>query len=169
MRHRGFTLIEALITVAMLAILATLAAPSFDSLILRTRLVSLGNDLTASVQLARSEALKRNAVVVMCASANGATCSGSSGDWSSGWIIALEAGGTVLSAQAGVPSGWRVIEDVATAQKTLYFQPTGAGSTAVTLVVCRSNPPGLLERQVIIRATGSATTLTTNAGGCSAS
>jgi len=166
-REGGFTLVEAMITVAIVAILATLAAPSFDSLILRTRLVSLGNDIIASTQLARSEAIKRNAVVVMCASANGTSCAGASGNWSNGWIVALADGSGVLSVQRALPSGWRVLEEVATAQKTLSFQPAGVGTTSATLVVCRNSPLGSLERKVTIRTTGSATAQTTTAGSCS--
>ena len=44
------------------------------------------NDLLASVQLARSEAIKRNVAVTLCASADGTTCAGGGG-WEQGWVV----------------------------------------------------------------------------------
>ena len=85
----GFTIIELLVTVAILAILSAIAIPSFNELIdsnaRRTQLASIGGDL----RHARGEALGKRQEVVICSSANGTTCSGNT-DWSNGWIIFLD-------------------------------------------------------------------------------
>jgi prepilin-type N-terminal cleavage/methylation domain-containing protein len=60
---RGFTLIELMIAIAVFAILLAIAVPSFRDASLAARLGSIANNMVASVQLARSEAIKRNAVV----------------------------------------------------------------------------------------------------------
>ena len=82
----GFTLMELMITVAVAAILLGLAAPSFTDTIRNNRLTTAANDLLHSTQLARSEAVKRQTPVVVCASANSAaqppSCSnGAFTDW----------------------------------------------------------------------------------------
>jgi type IV fimbrial biogenesis protein FimT len=58
--HRGFTLIELMVTISIVAILSTLAAPSFRRLIAQQRVKAATFALSESLWIARSEALKRN-------------------------------------------------------------------------------------------------------------
>lgn len=57
-RQNGFTLVELMVTVAVLAILSTIAYPSFQSTIRSNRVATTTNELIASLALARSEAIK---------------------------------------------------------------------------------------------------------------
>jgi len=87
---RGFTLIELLVTLAVTAVLLGLAAPSMLGLIAARRANSLTNELVASINLARSEAIKRNDRVVLCKSTDGSACS-TTGSWEQGWILFQDA------------------------------------------------------------------------------
>lgn len=89
MRANGFTLVELMVTVAVLAILSAIAIPSFTSLINSNRLVSQANEVVAAIQGARSEAIRYNQRVYVCSSSNGSSCSGSS-TWN-GWLVFLDA------------------------------------------------------------------------------
>lgn len=62
-RHEGFTLIEMLTAVAVLAISMAFAAPAFQSWIANTQVRSAAQQITNAVQLAKSESLRRNALV----------------------------------------------------------------------------------------------------------
>ncbi len=64
-RNSGFTLLEALITVAVLSILVALAVPSFKEMMDRNAVTSAANSLLSSVLMARSEAVKREQRVVI--------------------------------------------------------------------------------------------------------
>ena len=66
----GVTLIELMVTIAVLAVLVTLAVPSFAGIINSNRLATAANELATSLQLARMEAIRRNAPVTMCASSD---------------------------------------------------------------------------------------------------
>jgi type IV fimbrial biogenesis protein FimT len=84
-RPGGFTLIELMVTISVAAIMIALAAPSFASIFNINRLTGTANELLATLQSARIEAVRRNLRTVVCRSDDGATCNTASGDWG-GWI-----------------------------------------------------------------------------------
>ncbi len=84
-RNRGFTLIEMMVTVAILAILIAAVTPSFRGILRDNQAATQASAVVTSLMLARSEAIKRNAPVAMCRSNTGTSCAGS--DWADGWIL----------------------------------------------------------------------------------
>ena len=78
-KQRGTTLLETLLATAIAAVLTGSAAPAFGGLLTRQRLGTVGCDLLASFNLARSEAIRRGSAVAVAPAL--------SGDWSSGWKI----------------------------------------------------------------------------------
>jgi len=89
-RKNGFTLLELMVTLAVAAILLSVGVPGFRSVIMDNRLVRDTNQFVASINLARSAAVRFQRTAAVCASANfDATvpsCSNST-DWSQGWIV----------------------------------------------------------------------------------
>lgn len=158
----GLTLIELMTALGIAAILMAVAIPSFRNASLGSRLSASANNLLASVQLARSEAIKRNVAVTLCASADGATCAGGGG-WEQGWVVRSAA--EVIQSQQALPDGFLVTQAGGTAP--LSFQPIGIGATAAAFTVCRDDPDGSQERVVTVRAAGSAYVTRTETGSCS--
>lgn len=105
-QQTGFTLVELLITVAIAAILAALAAPSFQTLMARQRIKTGSADLVSHLTLSRSEAIKQNSDVTMTSASNDSS-------WASGWVITSSGGpvgthgaftGLAISTGSGGPS-----------------------------------------------------------------
>jgi type IV fimbrial biogenesis protein FimT len=82
----GFSLLELLVTISVAAILIAIAVPSLSMFIQNSREDSQADSLISSLQYARSEAVKEDANVEVCASADGATCSNAN-NWATGWIV----------------------------------------------------------------------------------
>ncbi len=91
--QHGFTMIELMVTVIVLAILTAVAIPSFRSFIVGQRIKTASFDLMSSLLMARSEAIKRNTNVDVTPGAS----------WANGWNVA--AGATVLKQQEALGNG----------------------------------------------------------------
>jgi len=90
LRPRGVTLIELLVTLSVAAILLTLGIAGFRSLIANARMTNAANSLIAHLQLARSEAVKRNVRVKLCPSEDGQRCLANlPALWHRGYIVAV--------------------------------------------------------------------------------
>jgi type IV fimbrial biogenesis protein FimT len=89
--RRGFTLIEMMVSLAIITILLVIAVPSMNALIRDQRVKAAAFDVLSTFAFARSEAIKRNANVVVTPNAV---------DWGSGWGV--QAGGTSLKVQTAI-------------------------------------------------------------------
>lgn len=90
MKTKGFTLLEVMLTLSILAIAMAIAFPSFSSMLTTQKIKSKRDELMSAFQYARTEAVAQNRPVSICASTNpwdsSPTCS-SSTDWATGWIV----------------------------------------------------------------------------------
>ncbi len=93
-RGRGFTLLELMMTLTVVGILVGIGVPSMRTMVLNNRLTSLGNDMLASLQHARTEAIKRQSNVVLCAVADSTVanpiCTNGA---ATGWIVFQDTNG----------------------------------------------------------------------------
>jgi len=79
--NKGFTLIELMITVAIMSIMLAIGLPSFQSIIASSRLTSSANAMVSALQLARAEALKQHKTVVIRKKDD---------DWAKGWEVFVD-------------------------------------------------------------------------------
>jgi type IV fimbrial biogenesis protein FimT len=87
MNIKGMTLIELMITLAIAGVLIATAAPSMRQFIQNNRSATQINELQATLNLGRSEAIKRNNNITICRSSNGTSCMGT---WEDGWIVFID-------------------------------------------------------------------------------
>lgn len=166
--HKGYTLIELLVALGLLTSLMAWAVPSLSDVIHAVRVHTGTQALANSLALARSEAVKRNARVVMCKSAQGAACEPGAG-WEQGWIVfhdlnsngVVDAGEHVLHREAAMPTALRMSGNTPVSQYVLYTpygrtkQVSGAFQ-AGTFTVCTNSGKRVQARQVVINSVGRA-------------
>jgi prepilin-type N-terminal cleavage/methylation domain-containing protein len=91
MKHEqgGFTLIELMFTVVVLAVLLAIGIPNFRDFLRNSRMAAQANDLLSGINLTRSEAVKRRAPVTLCAGTAAGGCV-ADGDFADGWIVFID-------------------------------------------------------------------------------
>lgn len=171
---RGFTLIELIVTMAVLAILVTVGVPGLSGFVVSSRIGGQANEILAGLNLARGEAVRRNQRVIFCpvtATAevpNTAACANpGSGSWQ-GWMVfadansngAREAGEELLRAATlgGGSTQVRASAALSGANNRIVFRPDGIAKAhggltiqQVTLRVCdTSGTTGQNLRDVVM-------------------
>lgn len=166
---KGFTLIELMVTLSLIAILATLAIPSFVETLRDWRRDSATRALTADLQLARSESIKSSRQVVVCPSTNGTACAGNN-QFATGWVVfvdnnadqTVDADDRILKVGTA-PSGIASMTGTANVN-SLIFLPNGLlGSAASNILVTPSGANASTTlKQIAINRVGRAQVSTTN-------
>ena len=88
----GFTIFELIVSMAVAAVLAALALPSFAEFIDDNRLRGVATELMSDLNLARGEAIKRNARVLICPKVGNSDCASNAKDkWNNGWVVCYDA------------------------------------------------------------------------------
>lgn len=93
-RSRGFTLVELMVTVAILVILLAIGVPAMQGFLASRQVAGKADALASAIRFARSEALKRSQSVTICqtTTADSVTpsCDTGTGDWNSGWLVFVD-------------------------------------------------------------------------------
>lgn len=137
----GFTLIEMVVVVAILGIILGIAAPWMQSYILNQRVRNASFDLTSDLLLARAEATKRNADVLMTATG---------GSWQNGWTIS--AGGVALKQRQSI----RDLAITATGGTTVTFRHNGrlSGNAQQFDLNSTDSSAGITPRKLCVGTSG---------------
>lgn len=162
----GFTLVELLLVLTLVVVLQTLAVPAMSAMVDVMRVQSATQSFFSKLQIARSEAIKRNARVVLCKSDNGARCV-RTGGWEQGWIVfqdvnnnaQLDTGEPVLQRELALVGALRLTGN---AQVESYISYTPLGNTsstsgsfqAGTFTICRLSTSQTEARQIVISSAG---------------
>lgn len=166
---RGFTLIELMVTLALMVVMLAIAAPSFTQYRRNSELTSLTNTLVGAINAARIEAMKRGRNAMIVPLNNGA-------DWNAGWTVFVDTDRTqaynfgtdiLISQQASAVPSYISVSGNGTAAETpsyILFDASGYSKTksggfgALTLSLARSDLSGSSlaaeTRRIVIAATG---------------
>lgn len=182
----GFTLIELMVVLVIVGVLLMVAAPSYNTLIERTRLKSYANELVSSFYLARSESIKRNRRMTMCVSIpdedddndGKEECTGG-GDWEEGWIVFYDENGNgevddvdedaLVKRQQELPEGLVLFNLSSSTFTAMDFLPSGLVDidAPVQMKLCKQTPSAGVEEKIVrFTITGSPRIETNPLAGC---
>lgn len=162
----GFSLIELLVMSTIAALLAAVAVPSFAGFLATQKSSGAVSRFAGSLNLARSEAIKRNGRAVLCKSADGGACS-QSGGWEQGWVVfhdannnaQLDAGELLVQHSGGLSPGYRLNGNMPVSRYVSYSANGSAkllsgAFQAGTFTLCPPLGSGVVPQKIILSGTG---------------
>ena len=154
-KQTGLTLIEMLISLAILAIVITAVSPSIQSMLIKNRIVSEINELSAVIQFARNNAIDQQITTTVCPSADYSACSN---NWNNPKMVFVDSDGNgsradneELLASSGPVSANNVLTSGA---NLLQFAPGGEASVSTTLLLCNANRQAEFARALNVTLQG---------------
>lgn len=162
-QQHGFTLLELMTAVTVLAVLAAIATPSFKQFSANSRISATANSIVTALAIARSEALRQSTLVTICPASDATdTACGTSADWKNGWIVFRDGSGTPgqLDGTDILLKAWPAPSNginVTTATDYLQFDARGlnARRQAATLTAASADCTGNNKSQILVTAIGS--------------
>ena len=170
----GFTLIELMVTIAIIGIVALFGIPAFGDFVLNNRIRGQTSDFVVQLTHARSEAMRTATRVTVCPGGESG-CSG--GNWENGWVVFVDV------SNIGVKDSEEIVLGVGpsldggnTLRSTAFatyisFRHDGSSTSiagsglAGSFVLCDSRGYGDKARAIAVNASGRAKTLPANAAG----
>jgi type IV fimbrial biogenesis protein FimT len=168
------TLVELMITVAIVAIIMALGVPSYRYVTNANRIAAEVNALLGDMQLARAEAVKEGQPVTVCSSTDGASCSGNI-SWNTGWIVfsdpnnnqTVDSGETVVRVQGKFHGGDSFNADNTVSAVTFNREGFAIGTPSPTTITLHdSTSNAKWTRCLAITTVGMVSTEAAGAGNC---
>jgi type IV fimbrial biogenesis protein FimT len=154
-KQKGVTLLEMLISLAIMAIAITAVAPSIQSILIKNRIVSEINELSAVIQFARNHAIDQQITTVVCPSADFLICDT---NWDNPKILFVDSDNNgnrnadeELLATTGAIADNNNLSGPA---NSLFFSPTGEAAANSNLLLCYSGKQAEYARQLSITLQG---------------
>lgn len=160
---RGVTLIELLVVITLLAVMATVAIPSYQYLVTNNQMTTHTNRLLGSLLFARSEAAKRGESVSVCRSSDPMaalpTC-GTGNGWGDGWVVFEDVGDdggftagndTVLRTEDAISGGNTINSSIA---NYIRYSSDGRSNTWGSFTICSKYNDPDFTRQIDVSSTG---------------
>ena len=158
-KSHGFTMIELLVVISILAIMASIAAPYMSDFINKNRSRAIASTLMNDMRLAQSEAIKMNRRVNVCAANAAHTDCVNTTDWGvNGWLVCADLAGVcdpalnAIAIRSPVQNNFTVTAGAVTA---VIYRPIGTVLNAQTINVAGGN--GTVFGAVTVAATGMVT------------
>ena len=174
-RQQAFTLVELMVTLAVLGISLMIAVPSFLSFSRSNRTVSETNSLVGALNYARSEATTLRSTISVCTSSDGLTCGAGIG-WRSGWIVfvnsdndspaQVDAGESILRVY-GPTSPANTINASAALTDFITYNASGFSNAQGQFVLCDDSGTQS-ARALTVNRTGRISLKTKGVGTCAA-
>jgi type IV fimbrial biogenesis protein FimT len=156
--NRGFTLIELMITITLICILLGFGIPAFRDFTRNNSVTAVQNDLVTAMNLARSEALKRNRNVTVCATTDRESC-GDADNWNEGWIAFVDPTNPgVVDKDEEILQAWPSANTSlafdANGSSFIQYEPTGMTTDKAQIDVFYKGCEGRHLRRIVVLATG---------------
>jgi type IV fimbrial biogenesis protein FimT len=160
---RGVTLIELLVVITLLAVMATVAIPSYQYLVTNNQMTTHTNRLLGSLLFARSEAAKRGVSVSVCRSNNPTAAEpdcGTGNGWGDGWVVFEDAGDdggftagndTVLRTEDAISGGNTINSSIA---NYIRYSSDGRSNTWGNFTICSKYNDPDFTRKIDVSSTG---------------
>ncbi len=153
--QQGVTLVELIFTLAIAAIVLSIAVPSLSSLIANIQMTAAVNNFVGNLHFARNEAVKQFQKVVLCPTSDGTSCLNSF-EWHQGLMIFVDNGGEKNKRDSDdpilrtlIPFSEQISIKTSVGRKALYYLPTGTSSASTTTIkFC--HPSGRTDRRGVV-------------------